>query len=644
MTTAQLLQQLSGVTGSGPAWKALCPAHGDRNPSLNIREGEDGKTLLWCGAGCTTEAVLQALGLRWADLFPGDPATGPGRITAVYDYTDEGGTLLYQKVRYESKDFRCRRPDGQGGWIWRDALNGVRRVIYRLPELRAALAEKSRPVFVVEGEKDCDALWARGLLATTNLDGAAKAGKPKWRDEYTEQLLRAGGKQIVVIPDADAAGVAHAKAVAESCAKAKLTVKLVPLLSGLKRPGGDVSDFFLSARRSVADLIQHVQATRCWILGQKSRYVWEDRSGSQDGASQAQELLTGPVLVTLADVSAEPITWLWPGRIPRGKLTLLAGEPGTGKSNVVLDLIARVTTGNAWPDGGRASQGAALLLTGEDDLRDTVRPRLDAMGGNAALVKVLTAVRKKARKKDGEDLVEDLFSLEDDLLELETAIGQTEGATLVGIDPVSAYWGGKADSFKDTEVRRVLAPLAGLAGRTGVAVVGVTHLNKKPDLKAIHRVIGSIGFVGQARAVFAVAKDQADPGRRLFVPVKTNLTREPSGLAFRLEEVQFPGGIKTSRVAWETGTIQVDADAALAGPASAEDRHTQTEAADFLRTVLREGPVPVAEVEEQARRAGLKMSDVKLAKGPLGVKSDRRGFGEHGHWVWYVPASKNTPP
>jgi putative DNA primase/helicase len=172
---------------SGSSWMAECPAHEDRNPSLSIRE-VDGKVLLHCHAGCTQRDVIDALKARglWQPERPENP-----RIVATYDYTDEHGNLLYQVVRYQPKDFKQRRPDGCGGWVWRKS---ARQVLYRLPEVLEAPI-----VFVVEGERDVETLREHGLVATTNAGGA----KAHWAPQYTESLR---GHEVILIPDNDAPG------------------------------------------------------------------------------------------------------------------------------------------------------------------------------------------------------------------------------------------------------------------------------------------------------------------------------------------------------------------------------------------------------------------------------------------------------
>lgn len=257
MTIDELLARLEGVRASGSGHVARCPAHEDRRASLSIGEGDDGTTLIKCFAGCDPSAILAALGLRMRDLFASEPARQRtrGRIAAEYDYRDEAGTLLYQAVRMIPKDFRQRVPDGSGGWSWR--LNGVRRVLYRLPELLAA--DASQTVYIVEGEKDCDRLRSLGLVATTNAGGAGK-----WRDEYSEHLR---GRRVAIIPDHDDPGRKHAEQVARSLAGIAERVNVLSLPD--LPPKGDVSDW-LGGGGTVEELRALAEAAPEWAPAAES--------------------------------------------------------------------------------------------------------------------------------------------------------------------------------------------------------------------------------------------------------------------------------------------------------------------------------------------------------------------------------------
>ncbi|HVU88049.1 MAG TPA: phage/plasmid primase, P4 family [Pirellulales bacterium] len=235
----KILARFEGVRSTGQRqWEARCPAHDDRTASLSIGVGDDGRALLHCQASCSTQAVVDAAGLRMRDLFPSNGGKVQKRIVATYDYRDEAGNLLFQVVRYDPKDFRQRSPDGNGGWSWK--LNGVRRVLYQLPKLAADPGEL---IFVVEGEKDADRLQSLGAVATCNVGGAGK-----WRAEYNEHLR---GRHVVILPDSDEPGRRHAQEAAQSLRGVAATVRVLEL-PGLPAKG-DVSDW-LNAGGTVEQL------------------------------------------------------------------------------------------------------------------------------------------------------------------------------------------------------------------------------------------------------------------------------------------------------------------------------------------------------------------------------------------------------
>jgi hypothetical protein len=217
-------------------WDGCCPSHDDRHASVSFCDGDEG-LIVECHAGCSFEQIAAAVGRRPADFFHN--GQGGRELVAAYDYTDAGGVLAYQVARFEPKDFRCRRPDGHGGWTWNMA--GVSRVPYRLLDL-----PEQRRVYTVEGEKDADALAALGLAATTNEGGAGK-----WRPEHTAGLVAAAVPEVVVLPDNDPTGAQHGRAVAQACLAAGVRVKLLPL-PGLPDKG-DVSDW-LAAGHTAAEL------------------------------------------------------------------------------------------------------------------------------------------------------------------------------------------------------------------------------------------------------------------------------------------------------------------------------------------------------------------------------------------------------
>lgn len=264
-----VLNRLEGVRQTGSdRWQARCPAHDDRHPSLSISIGDNGAVLLHCHANCAVENILAQLGLSVRDLFPArddrdgyvraahrrKPAAGNGaarKIVASYDYVNAEGDLLFECVRFIPKDFKQRRPDDKGGWIWN--LKGIQLLLYRMPDLLSSReTDADAWVFVCEGEKDCDRLATMGFIATCNPMGAGK-----WKDEYSETLR---GRRCCIIADKDEPGRRHVQQVATSLANVAADVRVIECPGdGVK----DASDFF-DKGRTVDELLRLVEAAPTW--------------------------------------------------------------------------------------------------------------------------------------------------------------------------------------------------------------------------------------------------------------------------------------------------------------------------------------------------------------------------------------------
>ncbi|MFG0286045.1 MAG: AAA family ATPase [Phycisphaerales bacterium JB039] len=347
---------------------------------------------------------------------------------------------------------------------------------------------------------------------------------------------------------------------------------------------------------------------------------------------QAVDLHAGPdasrraICRRLSDVRPEPVRWLWRPHLALGKTTLLAGNPGLGKSTLTLDLAARVTRGGGWPDDpeARPAAGGVVMLSAEDDPADTIRPRMDVAGADPARVTLVEAVRAEGGRR--------MLALDRDIEALEEAIERTDACRLVIIDPVSAYLG-SADSHNNAEVRRVLGPLGDLARRRGVAMLLVTHLNKNAAGPAIYRGIGSIAFVAAVRCALMVARDPDDSSRQLLIPVKSNIGADGGALAYRLAPVE---GTDCCRVEWADGWVDVTADQALTPAPEPGGASTLELATMWLASALADGPRSAREIEEDAREVGISAGTLRRAKAGLGVCS-RKGVGT-GAWQWSLPA------
>ncbi len=336
--TNTLLSRLQGVQRSGSGWVARCPGHDDHTPSLSIAEGRDGMVLVKCFAGCKFDDILKAINLAPSDLC----SNNGRRVVGVYDYRDEEGHLLSQVVRYEPKSFRQRRPDGNGGWLW--SIDGVRRTLYRLPELKGR-----RTIFIAEGEKGVDSLWSVGLPATCSPGGAGK-----WHPEFAEQL-KALVEETIIHPDNDPPGQNHAISVARSCLAVGLKVKILRL-DGLPDKG-DIVDWLDrgGTREELLKLVEQAPLVGVQELRPEER--------TRDPWAQAQ---------SAADfISAEEpeVTWLEENLLAPGSITEIFSPRGIGKTHVAHALAVKL-----------ARQGKRGLLLDRDNSRREVRRRLGGWG------------------------------------------------------------------------------------------------------------------------------------------------------------------------------------------------------------------------------------------------------------------------
>jgi hypothetical protein len=330
-------------------------------------------------------------------------------------------------------------------------------------------------------------------------------------------------------------------------------------------------------------------------------------------------LLAGTLL---SEVEPEQVEWLWPGRLPFGKLAVLDGDPGLGKSVVTLDVAARVSAGLELPDGQPCEPAGVVLLSAEDGLGDTIRPRLDAAEADTERIFALSTTFEV--KGD-----ERTISLTKDLSTIERAIDRV-GAGLVVVDPLTAFLSEKTDSYKDQDMRRALAPLAALAERTRAAILIVRHLTKAAGGNTLYRGGGSIAIIGAARSGLVIAQDPEDPKRRILAANKHNLSRPATSLTFRIEEASN-GAARVER----GGISTLTARDILKESVDPEQKSALSEAKEFLTQELAEGPVAAEEVQEDARGAGVSERTLKRAKREMGVGSRKRGE------VWYwAPAHK----
>lgn len=354
-----------------------------------------------------------------------------------------------------------------------------------------------------------------------------------------------------------------------------------------------------------------------------------------------------PRLHHMAKVAPRPVSWLWPGRIPAGKITVIAGEPGVGKSSVVTHLAAIVSANQTWPDHDWVDQPkiqsdppelasgvdpdvAALVplvyfLASEDRPADTIRPRLDALGAEPKHIFVMN---------HGVPVT--------DVAYIDEILTGIQCCRLMIIDPIATFLG-SLNASRNTAVHEWFARLADVAERHNTAIVCVTHLSRRSTGPALSRVQGCLAFTAAARCVWLITTDPNDPDRRLFLPAKNNLGPDKGGLAFRLEA--SPPHPDVAIPVWEPDPVEETADRILAAPT---DYSAVVEAQSWLTAQLSPGPVATKDLRQQAQQDGLSWRTIERAKGKMDVIANQihPNGNEPRFWTWSLtshPDRKTSP-
>jgi putative DNA primase/helicase len=324
-------------------------------------------------------------------------------------------------------------------------------------------------------------------------------------------------------------------------------------------------------------------------------------------------------------IAPRKLRWLWPERIPLGKITVFAGMPGQGKSLATLDIAARVTTGSKYPDAANPlPPSEVLLVAGEDDPEDALVPRLMAANADRSRVHILKAVRVSGQDHS--------LCLDVDVKAIHEFLDDHPEIRLISFDPISNHLC-DVSMVDEQEVRATLGPLKGIAQELDVAIIGVMHLNKKEGLSAIHRVGGAGAFIGVARASWLFAPDPESQSNRLMLPLKNNYMRKSSGFTYRLAErlVGIEGeDVGVPFIEWQ-GESDLDADEVLSAQNKGE---AFSKAKAFIKDFLAEGPRDASDVSDTADAAGISQRTLDRAKAELGVESRKKSTGR---WEWSLP-------
>lgn len=492
MQINEFLQRLQSVKGNGTQYTAKCPAHDDKRASLSIAAGEDGRILVNCHAGCSSEAICSALGLTLKDLYAEPlqkpPQTGcKPQIVATYNYTDENGKLLAQKQRRADKTFIWRRPDGSGGWKY--DRKGVKPMLYHTTE-----AVKADSVFLVEGEKDADTMKRLGKAAVSPPDGAGG----KWKENYTQTLK---DKHVIIIADNDAPGRKFAIETAGILSGEAKTVKVLDLTKIWPE---------LPEHGDTTDIIEH--------FGDVEGMDKIERLATETEEFLLKEPKTiKPTLVKASEVPYEPPKWMIPPYFQRGKGTLIQADSGVGKTAFMCAIAAHVSTGRPLLEIPIETPGNVLILSVEDDL-PVLRGRIEASDGDLDKCHFIT----------------NAAGLTFNSPEVEQAIAQVN-AKLVIFDPFQAFLGSRIDMFKANQTRPELAKLFEMCERQDCSCAIVAHTGKsKFEKSPVNMSLGSVDIPAAMRSVLQIIRNPDDEKECIVIHVKCSNAPKGKSIAYTI--------------------------------------------------------------------------------------------------------------
>ncbi len=532
------------------------------------------------------------------------------RPEALHTYTAANGEPIFWRIRLKHPDTGAkwirplRRTAGGAGYeIGEPPAPPAGKPLYNLHHIAT---DPAAVVLVVEGEKAADALGKLDIIATTS-GGASSAEAADWTPLQ--------GRAVLIWPDHDEPGAQYGQDVAARLLALGCKVRILDVAALNLPPKGDAFDWIEA----------HPDATAADVLELAT-------------VKAAIPDAPGVEMLSAADLEPQALRWVWPGWLAAGKLHILAGSSGTGKTTIALNIIAAVTAGRPLPDGHIPQRGRAVIWSGEDDPADTLVPRLIAAGADLTRVQFIGAVNDKGSRYP--------FDPAQDVPLLAERLAHEKDVSIILIDPIVSAVAN--DSHKNAEVRRSLAPLVDMAAGIGAALIGITHYTKgTAGRDPLERVTGSLAFGALARIVWgtvrqAGADDDTDRSMTL-ARAKSNIGPDGGGFAYAFDQVEVAPGIVTSRIRW-VAALEGTARELLSESLSSSDEGGSIEdAIGFLRALLEDGPMPTKQIQAESTGAGHAWKTVRYAKDRLRVEARRDGFGKGGTWVWALPPDHRCP-
>lgn len=544
---------------------------------------------------------------------------------AIHLYKNSDGSILYAKLRMKhpsgEKWIRPLCRDKSGSWKIGEPAFPCGKPLYNLDQI---VARPSDRVKLVEGEYKADLLMALGILATTS--GGASS-------DVVTDFEPLAGREIWIGPDNDRAGQDYAQRVAIKLLALDCTISVIDVAALDLPEKGDCVDWLkrfakINGREATAEDI--------WTLPLTTEPLKCSLNDSNSAVDATLLPTYEAITLCAADVIPEPISWLWNGWLAAGKLHILAGAPGTGKTTLTLGLAAILSTAGRWPDGSKYTErGNVLIWSGEDDPVDTLVPRLNASGADLNRVHFLTGTRDL---QSGDILS---FDPSRDIPAIEAVARRIGGVSMLIIDPIVSVTG-NADSHKNAEVRKALQPIIEIGQLLGCCIIGISHFSKGTQGRdPTERVTGSLAFGALARVVLAAAKlSEDDGGGRLLCRTKSNIGADHGGIKYELLEKETTGGIFASYAAW--GECVEGSARELLDVADDNDHGEKSgasEAADLLKDLLADGAVLVKEATRTLKENGFTDKQIRRAREKLNVVTKRTGLAREAKNYWILPQS-----